>query len=205
MRSRPSSTCSGPTSIPRPSRASCSSRFRGRAGSFRCLPTTGAAPGAVPKARDPVRRRRGPVGDRPNRNDVGDPALRGRRARSRRLGEVDRRWPPARGRDRARGGRGRGSRRRPRRHVRRQSHLVRRCPRRARHRLRRASWRRPLRMESAPRQARRSRGAALRDRRGARARPDARLRICRARQTEPKQSSRHSTADSSCPAVSTAT
>ena len=51
-------------------------------------------------ARDPLRRRRGAVRRRPHRDDVGDRAVRRRRARPARLRQVDRRRSAARGRDR---------------------------------------------------------------------------------------------------------
>ena len=59
-------------------------------------------PGALPRARDPLRRRRGAVRRGADREDVGGRALRRRRARPARLGQVDRRRPAARGRDRRR-------------------------------------------------------------------------------------------------------
>ena len=79
-----------------------------------------AAAGALPRARDPVRRRRGAVGRRPHRAHVGGRALRRCRAGPPRHGQVDRRRAPARGRDGPRGAHGRGPARRARRHVRRQ-------------------------------------------------------------------------------------
>ena len=87
-------------------------------------------------ARDPVRGRRGAVGRRPHREDVGDRALRRRRARPARLGEVDRRRAAARRGDRARGDHGQRAGRWARRDVRRQPALVRRRERRARGRAR---------------------------------------------------------------------
>ena len=65
--------------------------------------------GALPRARDPLRRRRGAVGRRPHGEDVGDRALRRRRARPARLRQVDRRRPAARGRHRPRRADGRGA------------------------------------------------------------------------------------------------
>ena len=85
------------------------------------------APGrALRRARDPLRRRRGAVRRRADREDVGDRALRGRRARPARLGQVDRRRAPARGGHGSRRADGRRARGRARRHLRRQSAVVRR-------------------------------------------------------------------------------
>ena len=135
----------------------------------------------LPRARDPLRRRRGAVRRRPHREDVGDRALRRRRARPARLRQVDRRRTAARGRHRPRRAHGRGagragsaarsaatrSRARPRW----------RCSRRC---ASRSSSRAPTRSARGCAPARRARGPTRRDRRGARARPDARLRARRA-------------------------
>ena len=66
-----------------------------------------ATRGGVRAARDPLRRRRGAVGRGADRADVGDRALRGRRARSARVGQVARRRPAAGGGHGPRGGHGR--------------------------------------------------------------------------------------------------
>ena len=95
---------------------------------------SGEAPGALPQVRDPVGERRGPVRCRAHRDDVGDRAVRGGRARHDRVREVDRRRSPARRRDRRRRGHGRGSARRSRRDVRRQPALLRGRARRPRRR-----------------------------------------------------------------------
>ena len=67
-------------------------------------------------ARNPLRRRRGPVGRRPHRSGLGDRALR-RRARSARQRQVDRRRPAARRRHGQGGADGRRPARRPRRNF----------------------------------------------------------------------------------------
>ena len=108
---------------------------------------------ALPRARDPLRRRRGAVRCRPHREDVGDRALRRRRARPARLGQVDRRRPAAGRGHRARGADGRRAARRARRHVRRQPALVRGGGRGARGRAR----------AGVPRARRRRSGETLRD------------------------------------------
>ena len=69
------------TSTRRRSPASCSSRCRARAASSPCRRTSRRRlQELLPRARDPLRRRRGAVGRRPHRADVGDRALRRRRA-----------------------------------------------------------------------------------------------------------------------------
>ncbi len=95
---------------------------------------SGASARALPKARDPVGERRGAVRSRAHRDDVGDRAVRGRRAGHDRLREVDRRRPSARRRHGRRRGHGRRPARRARRHVRREPALVRRRARGPRHR-----------------------------------------------------------------------
>ena len=81
-------------------------RARAGAGRGRLHPDAarlpGAAAGDLPRARDPLRRRRGAVGRRPHRHDVGDRALRRRRARPARLRQVARRRSAARGASRGR-------------------------------------------------------------------------------------------------------
>ena len=159
---------------------------RARAGRGRLPPDAPGLPRpprrGVPRARDPLRRRRGAVRRRPDGAHVGDRALRRRRARPARLGQVDRRRPPARRGHGTRGAHGRRPARRARRDVRRQPALVRGGRRRARGGPRAgASSSAPRRVgRRAPRAPRRARRAARRDRRGARARPDARVRARRA-------------------------
>ena len=150
----------------RPSPASCSSPSRARAASSPMPPDFPRAPArALPRARDPLRRRRGAVRRRADREDVGDRALRGRRARPARLGQVDRRRAAARGGHRARRVDGRRSRGRARRHVRRQPALVRRGRRRARRGRRRRSSSRSAtraRRDAARRGSTRSRRGTMR-------------------------------------------
>ena len=88
------------------------------------------------RARDPLRRRRGAVGRRPDGEDVGDRALRRRRARPARLRQVDRRRAPAGRGHRPCRADGRRPTGRPRRHVRWQPAVVRGGDRRARSRAR---------------------------------------------------------------------
>ena len=133
----------------------------------------GQAARAVRPPRDPVDRRRGPVRRRPHRPGVGDRALR-RAAGPARVRQVARRRAAAGGGHRARGDHGRGRPGRARRHLRRQPGLLRGGQRRARRRCRACAA------------ASEALGARLRaalediatrvddDRRGARARPDAR-------------------------------
>ena len=80
---------------------------------------------ALPRARDPLRRRRGAVGRRAHGEDVGGRALRRHRPGPARLRQVDRRRTAARGRHRPCLDHGRGTARWARRHVRRQPALVR--------------------------------------------------------------------------------
>ena len=79
----------------------------------------GAAARALPRARDPLRRRRGAVRRRPHRAGLGDRALR-RRAGPARLGQVARRRAAAGRGHRPRRADGRARGRRARRHVRRE-------------------------------------------------------------------------------------
>ena len=109
------------------------------------------AAGALRPPRDRPRRRRGADGLRAHGPDVRDGALR-RRARPHHGREVDRRGPPALGRDRPRGDHGRRARGRDRRHVHRE----------------------PGRAGSGARGARRLRGRGPRRARGRRRRPDPR-------------------------------
>ena len=141
---------------------------------------------ALRRARDPARARRGPVGHRPDRQDVRLRAL-GRRRRHRLPGQGDRQRPAA-GRDR-RAGRGDGlAQRQPRLDLRRQ-------PRR----LRRGAGDAPPRRDALPRQRRAPRPRSSRDGleplaarhphhpRGPRPRPDDRRRdpVGRRRPTPP--------------------
>ena len=76
---RARAAASRPRSTRRRSPASCSSRCRARAASSRCRPTSRARLQELcARARDPLRRRRGPVRRRPHRAGVGDRALRRR-------------------------------------------------------------------------------------------------------------------------------
>ena len=105
-------------------------------GGFLAMPPDYPAPPprALPRARDPVGERRGAVGSRAHRHDVGDRAVRGRGAGSDGVREVHRWRPTARRRDRRRRGDGRRSARRAGRHLRRQPALVRGSARGPRHR-----------------------------------------------------------------------
>ena len=82
--------------------------------------------GDLPRVRDRVHRRRGAVRHGTHRRGARRRPLRRRRARSGRLGQEPRRRAAARGRLGSRGADGRVARRRARRHVRRQSAVVRR-------------------------------------------------------------------------------